>query len=129
MSAINQLAVSGDPEAMAVATATAGSNPTAASSTSTTYSITTNQSGQKITGAVDRAMPAGTKLSLTLGAPSGASSGGQSALSTTPTDLVTGLTNVVSQGDGISYQFEATASAGSISTDTRTVVLTLTAGS
>jgi len=50
--AINELAVSGSPDALIVNEAVAGAAPTAVSNTATTYDITTNQTTRKITGAI-----------------------------------------------------------------------------
>ena len=58
VSAINELSVSGNPAALAVSTATAGSEPDDATDATTTYGISTNQTGTKITAAIDTAMPA-----------------------------------------------------------------------
>ncbi len=74
--AINEISVSGNPAALIVSAATAGSQPTAATDTTTSYAITTNQSNRKITGAINTAMPANTTLSITLAAPTGATSAG-----------------------------------------------------
>jgi hypothetical protein len=126
--AINELAVSGNPGALAVSGATAGSDPSTATDSSTTFAVTTNQSGQKITGAINTAMPSGTSLNLTLGAPSGATSAGAIALSTTTTNLVTGISTLAQASNAITYNFAATAAAGQVSSTSRTVTLTLTAG-
>lgn len=126
--AINEIAVSGNPGAMSVSGATAGAQPSSVTDATTTFAVTTNQSGQKITGAINTAMPTGTTLDLTLGAPSGATSTGAVALSTTATNLVTGISTLVSLSNAITYNFSATAAAGQVSSSSRTVTLTLTAG-
>jgi hypothetical protein len=48
--AVNEIDVSGNPGALIVSSATAGSEPTAASDATTSYSMTTNGSNKKITG-------------------------------------------------------------------------------
>jgi hypothetical protein len=125
---INEIAVSGNPGALVVNTAVAGSQPTAATDATTTYSITTNSSFKKITGMLSAAMPANTALRLTLTAPTGASSAGQVTLTASAQDLVTGISTLAEGGLGISYEFSATLSAGIISSAQRTVTLTVVDG-
>ena len=91
VSAIIELAVSGNPGALAVSGAAAGSNPTTAMDATTSDWVTANQTGQKITGAINTAMPADTTLALTLGTLPGATSAGAVNLTTTATNLVTGI--------------------------------------
>ena len=126
VTAIDEISVSGDPGALIVSSATAGSQPTAATDATTTYSITTNGSSKKITGDVDSAMPANTILAVTLTAPSIGSSAGSVTLTATAADLVTGIATVAEGSLSISYNFSATVTAGILTSDTRTVTLTLT---
>jgi DNA-binding response OmpR family regulator len=124
--AINQIAVTGTPS-LVVNTAVAGSAPTSATSTGSTWAVTTNQTGAKITASINSNMPAGVTLSATLGAPAGASSAGIKALTTVPVDMVTGITKLAASGLAIDYQLDATAAAGPQS-GTRTVTYTITGG-
>lgn len=126
--AINQMSVSGDPGALTISSATAGSAPTAAQDASTTYAFTTNQTGAKITAAVDQALPSGVTLSVALAAPTGATSAGAVALGTTDADLVTGITKLNESGRTITYTLAATAAAGVVSSTSRTVTFTVVAG-
>ena len=126
VAAINEISVSGTPS-LTVNSATAGSAPTAVTANAT-YAITTNESNRKITGAINSAMPSGLTLSATLGAPSGASSAGKQPLGTTAVDLVTGISTLNETGKSITYELEAT-SAAQPQSGTRTVTLTITAGS
>ncbi len=128
VSAINEVSVSGNPGALTVDSATAGSQPTAATDSGTSYSITTNGTGKKITGALNSAMPAGTTLSVNLVAPSGGTSAGAVNLTTSTQNLVTGISQVASSGHGITYSLSATVAAGEIASTTRIVTLTLTDG-
>lgn len=128
VSAINELSVSGNPGALNITSAVAGSGPSPVSDATTTYAVTTNESNRKITGAIDLAMPSGVTLSVTLQAPTGASSAGVVSLSTSAADLVTGISAVNQSGRTITYQLSATTAAGTVSSSTRTVTLTLTAG-
>lgn len=70
-----------------ISTAVAGSAPTSVTSGVSTWSVTTNQSGAKITGSVGVAMPAGVTLSANLVAPAGATSAGLKPLTTVAVDL------------------------------------------
>lgn len=128
VAAIDEISVSGNPSALIVNAATAGSQPNAASDATTTYSITTNGSNKKITGKIDTAMPANSSLKVTLTAPTGGTSAGQITLSASDQDLVTGIGIVAESGKTISYEFSATAAAGVISSASKTVTLTVADG-
>jgi hypothetical protein len=134
VSPITELAISGGPIAMEVSAATAGSDPTPVDDTSSTYAVTTNGSGQKITGALGLTnLPDGVTLKITLAAPGGEVEGGTHsagavALSGTAADLVTGITKLSATGVQITYTLAATAAAGVYTGETvldRTVTLTL----
>jgi hypothetical protein len=124
--AINQLSVAGSPS-LTINTATAGSAPTSATSAGNTWSVTTNQTGAKITANIASAMPSGLTLSALLGAPSGATSAGTKALGTSDVDLVTGITKLNAAGLGLTYTLDATPAAGVVS-GTRVVTFTITGG-
>jgi hypothetical protein len=126
---INELSVSASTASVLVSSATAGSAPNVATDTTTTYAITTNEEGRKITGSLNSDMPIGVTLSVTLAAPTGATSAGKQSLSTTSADLVTGISTLNESGKGISYELAATAAAGVVPSATKTVTLTITAGS
>lgn len=125
--AINELAVSAPTVSLVVNSATAGSAPNVALNSATTYAITTNESNRKITGSIDTAMPDGVTLSVGLAAPSGASSTGLQALSTSATDLVTGISLLNDASKAIQYQLEATSAAGVVPSASKTVTFTITA--
>src|SRR5919202_4428721 len=78
--AINQISVSGNPSALVVSSATAGSAPTSATNNSTTWAVTTNETNKKVTAAINSNMPTGLTLSASLAAPSGGTSAGSLAL-------------------------------------------------
>ncbi|MGD9401605.1 MAG: hypothetical protein PVF95_04980 [bacterium] len=126
VTAINEIAVSGDPAALIVNTATAGAQPDTATDNSTDYDITTNESNKRITGAVDVAVPANTELYIFLVAPTGAASAGDVQLTTTAADLVTGITTLAESNNTITYKYYASIAAGIVASTTRTVTLTLT---
>ena len=126
--AINEITVSGNPGALVISTATAGSEPDAATDATTSYSVTTNGTNKRITGSIDTAMPANTALLVSLTAPTGGSSAGQVTLSTTAQDLVTGISTLAESGLTISYEFTANAAAGVVASSTKTVTLTVADG-
>jgi DNA-binding response OmpR family regulator len=125
--AINQVAVSGTPT-LAITAAVAGGAPTSATSTGNTWAVTTNQSGAKITASLGSAMPSGVTLSANMAAPSGGTSAGYQALSTTAVDLVTGITKLNASGLSLGYKLDATSAAGTLSSTTRVVTFTITGG-
>ena len=124
--AINEIAVSADPGALIVNTATAGAQPDTATDNSTDYDITTNESNRKITGVLDAAVPANTELYIFLAAPTGGTSAGDVLLTTSAADLVTGITTLAESNHTITYKFYASVTAGTVGSTTRTVTLTLT---
>ena len=126
--AVNEIAVSGNPVAMTVSTATAGANPDDVTDSSTTYSISTNQSTKKITGQITTGgnMPANVTLEVSLAAPTGGASAGYVTLnSTAAADLVTAISSLAEGSKTITYRLSATVNAGAVASDTRVVTLTL----
>lgn len=127
VSAINQIAVTGAPS-LVINAAVAGSAPTSVTSAANTWSVTTNQSGASITASIPSAMPAGLTLSANLAAPAGATSTGLTALGTTAVNVITGITKLNSAALSLTYQLDATAAAGVVSSATRVVTYTITGG-
>jgi len=123
--AVNTISVSGSPS-LTISAAVAGSAPTSATA-SGTYAITTNESNQKITAAIDAAMPSGVTLAVLLGAPAGASASSVN-LSTTAQNAVTGISTLNASGLSVGYTLSATAAAGVVAQGTRTVTYTIVAG-
>lgn len=118
-----QISVSGSPATMKVTAAVAGAAPTAVSNASTTYSLASNPAGHfTITAHLNSAMPAGVTLTITLAANRG-SSAGAVTLSTVAQNVVTGIT-AREFGQVITYNLSATAAAGVVPLQTRTVTLT-----
>ncbi len=128
VTAINAITVSGNPAALTVNAATAGSAPTAVSDATTTYAITTNEIGKKITGAINTNMPAGLTLTVNLVAPTGGSSAGATSLSSVAADLVTGITTLNESAKTITYNLSATSAAGVVGSASKTVTLTIVDG-
>ena len=129
VSAINQISVSATAYTLAVTTATAGSAPTAASSSGLTWAITTNEDDRKVTAQLDANMPANVTLTANMTAPSSGVSGGAKALSlTTAQEMVTSIDKQEASGLSLVYTLSATTAAGVVSSGTRTVTYTIVAG-
>lgn len=126
--AVNEISVTGNPAALTVSTATAGSNPDTVTDSSTAYSISTNESTKKITGQITAGgnMPANVTLELSLAAPTGGSSSGYVSLNSTgASDLVTAISTIAESSKTITYRLSATVGAGEVVSDTRVVTITL----
>ncbi len=125
--AVTKIAVSGNPNALVITDAVAGSDLTPASDNTTSYNITTNADNMKIVASISSPMPSGTKLLMQLASNRGTSLGSMdlsNALS--PVDLVTGISKGADLNQAISYVFQANADVPAIASDSRTVTLTLT---
>ena len=121
------LTVSGSPAPFVLSTAVAGSQPTALANNSTTYFVKAKNSAgaQKITAQLDAPMPPGTTLTIQLGTPAGATNLGAVPLDAIPRDVVVNIAKENGVTLGVTYGFTATVAAGVLSTQTRTVTLTL----
>jgi hypothetical protein len=120
VAAINAIAFSGNPAAFNV---TPGNSPRL--DTSTSYSLTTNQSSQKITAKLNSALPAGVTLSVLLAAPTGSTTAGTVVLSTTDASVVTAISQLVQAGLGVTYSVSVTPTAAVVTGTTATVTYTL----
>ncbi len=129
VNAISKISVSGDPGALTITTGTAGTDAlTAVGDSTTTYSITHNNSGGplKLTAQIASAMPAGLTLQLKLSSTKGTSAGYVDiSNATAAVDMVTGIARGADAAQQIAYMFGALASAGDQSSS-RLVTLTLT---
>ncbi len=127
INSISEIDVANSAVTLTVGSATAGSNPTPATATSS-YSITTTAStnGKKITAALDTAMPTNVTLQVAVDAPTGSgTSQGTVTLSATPVDVVTALQGVAQTNVSINYTLGATLAAlptSSLRTVTYTIV-------
>lgn len=126
VSSIDEISVSGTPS-LTISSAVAGSAPTDATFTTSSYSITTNNTNRKITAEIDLAMPAGLTLKADLAAPAGATSAGAVTLSATAADVVTGISSLNQSGLNLTYSLSATSAAAPQS-GTRTVTYTVIEG-
>lgn len=125
--AINQIGVTGAP-VLHITTSVAGTAPASVTSSGSTMALTTNQTNAKITAALSASMPAGVTLSAGLAAAAGAASAGIKPLGTTAVDLVTAITHVNASGLTLTYQLDASAAAGVVTSGTRVVTYTITGG-
>jgi hypothetical protein len=131
VNAVYKIATSGNPSPLTIATGTAGSdNLTAVSDNSTTYSITQNFGNTvKITANLDAALPVGYTLRLSLASTKGTSAGSvdiSNATSGSAVNVVTGIQKGADATQPIGYSFSALASAGTLTSTSKTVTLTLT---
>ena len=122
------ISVSGNPAAMKVTTAVAGLAPTAVSNAATTYSYVQPSGTRHITAHINSAMPAGLMLTVTLAALPSSTSAGAVVLTTVSQTVVSSIVGAVNATRSITYQFSATAAAGVVASQTRTVTFTITAG-
>ncbi|HJQ19296.1 MAG TPA: hypothetical protein VJ867_03035 [Gemmatimonadaceae bacterium] len=122
------ITVGGNPSALTVTTAVAGSEPNPVSS-STQYTITTPNAANrtyKVTAQLNANMPTGVTLTATMTNPGGgAVNNSNVTLSTTAADMVTTIPRNVNFTGTISYTLTATVSAGVVSSTSRTVTLTI----
>jgi len=127
VNAVNQIAFSGTPS-LTITTAVAGSAPTSVTDATSSWAVTTNQTGAKISASIPTAMPTGLTLSASLAAPAGATSAGFQALGVTAVDVVTVVTKLAQGSLGVSYKLDATAAAGVVASATKLVTYTITGG-
>lgn len=127
---VNVISVSNDPGTLTINSATAGSSLDGATDNSTTWSVTTNLSSQKLVASVGTTMPTGVTLNLAAGAPTGGSEvAGGADLTTSDQDLVTGISNLNESGLTLTYTASATTAADPATSDaTKTVSLTVMSG-
>ena len=92
----------------------------------TTYAVATNEANQKITASLDLPVSRTLSLAVLLEAPRGASSRGLTALTTTPTDVVTGITGADGALLPMRYEWKGGQVASALKN--RVVTYTITAG-
>jgi hypothetical protein len=111
------------------AVAPAAKARTSAKVAAASYAVATNENDQKITASLDAPVPQTLLLSVALGAPRGAVSGGFRRLSTTATDVVTGITRTDGAALPMRYQWKRVPSISMTTPKHRVVTYTITAGS
>jgi len=129
--AVYKISTSGNPGSLNVAGGVAGTDAlTSATENSTTYNITQNFGNTvKITAGLDAVLPAGFTLRIHLASSKGTSGGTidiSNATAGSAPSVVTAIGIGADANQGITYTFSALASAGMLSTTTRTVTFTLT---
>ena len=131
VSAVNEIDVSDAEVILTINSATAGSDLDAASDATSTLDWTTNETSQKITVEINNAYSTGVTVTVTPGTPSGTGtavgtpSGSAVTLSTTAADLVTAITEAYAQCS-LTYEVSASVTAGTVSSESRTVTYTIT---
>lgn len=128
---VYKISTSGNPAALTVTTGTAGADAlSSVSDNSTTYSITQNFGNTvKISVHMDAALSSGYTLGINLASTKGTSAGTvdiSNATSGSAVDVVTGINKGADAGQSISYTFSALASAGTLSSTSKSITLTLT---
>ncbi len=131
VNAVYKIATSGNPAPLTVTSGTAGTDAlTSVSDNSTTYSITQNFGNTiKITANLDAVLQAGYTLQINLASSKGTSAGTvdiSNATSGSAVSVVTGVNRGADAGQAITYRFSALASAGALTSTSKTVTLTLT---
>jgi hypothetical protein len=121
------LTVTGSPTSFIITTAVAGSEPLALTNALTSYFVKVkNIAGpQRIAAQLDAPMPAGTTITLTMGASTGATSLGPVALDMSARDIVVNIAKEAGSTFPITYVFTATVAAGVVPLQSRTVTLTM----
>lgn len=117
---VSDIAFSGSP-----GTFTVTPGGPAATDNTTTYSVVTNEINRRIFAALNTNMPTGLTLQVSLQAPTGATSAGFQTMTTTSTDLVTGISNVNQTGLTVSYSLSADVTAATAPSATRTLTYTI----
>jgi hypothetical protein len=123
--AINEVAITGGNITLTVNSATAGSEPNAATDATTSLDWTTNEDTRKITVASDVAVADATLTVVATGV-TGGTAAAVVTLGTIAADFVTGISSTTGSGT-LSYAASATAAQGT-SNATYTITYTLTAG-
>ena len=118
----------GDPQPLVVSTATAGAQPDAVTSGTTSYTLINVSLLQtvRVRARLNAPLPPGVTLEVTLTAPPGATSLGPVALTTTDRDVVVGVRPLTVYLTGtITYRLSATVAAGVVGPLTRQVIFTV----
>jgi len=123
------LSVNGTPASMIISSAVTGVGSMSVTDATTTYFVRVkNASGNgTISAQLSAPMPLGTTLSLTMTPSFGATSLGPVDLSTVSQAVVTNIQKENGSTLAMTYVFAATAAAGVVPTQSRTVTFTLVA--
>lgn len=124
---IDEISLSGDPDPLVVSRSSEGAIMSAVDA-GTAWSVTTNQTGRKVTALLDSDLPPGITLHVRLDPPTGGTSRGSVPLATTARDLIVDFGSVRAADLGITYTLSATAEAGVLSRTSRVVTFTIVTG-
>ena len=119
--AINEVSVNGESNTLVI-----GSQKGSAANNAT-WAVTTNETNKRLVGSIDADMPPGVTLCVELETPDKAFSNGPVVLSTTPQNLVTGISRVA-EGDLEVVYTLSTESDSRAEQWQRVLTLTLTDG-
>ncbi len=119
--AINEVSVNGELNTLVI------SSQKGSAANNATWAATTNETNKRLVGSIDADMPPGVTLSMELEAPDKAFSNGPVVLSTTPQDLVTGISKVAEANLKAVYTL-STESESRVEQWQRVLTLTLTDG-
>lgn len=122
------LGIGSSPPPLVVTTPIAGTAPASVQGTASYTLVGVTLVPRNMTMHLSAALPPGVTLRATVTAPLGAASAGEVELSTAPATVVSGLGTVTLANFGITYRLSATLAAGVVPSTTRTVTLTLVAG-
>jgi len=122
-----RLQVSSDPLPLTVQRTTTSDGELSVSDHSTRYALVTNVENMKISASIDRPMPQGTGLSISLQSVGGCSRGEVDlSRAVVPAEVVTGLPRGSMRDESITYTFRANAEVAELQPESRTITLTLT---
>jgi hypothetical protein len=119
--AINEVSVNGELNTLVI------SSQKGSAANNATWAVTTNETNKRLVGSIDADMPPGVTLSMELEAPSKALGNGPVVLSTTPQDLVTGISRVAEANLKVDYTL-STERGSRVERWQRVLTLTLTDG-
>lgn len=111
---------------MTIRSASANTASSNASVAGSSYAITTNESNQKISAALNEPMPSGLSLAVSLSPPAGALSRGPTRLGATAADVVTGISGA--NAPSLPLVYTLTAAIAPDRSSHRIVTYTVTAG-
>ncbi len=94
---INEVSVNGELNTLLI------SSQKGSAANNATWAVTTNEINKRVVGSIDADMPPGVTLSVELEAPNKALSNGPVVLSTTPQDLITGISRVAEDNLKVVY--------------------------
>lgn len=124
---IIRLVVCNDPGPMIISPDQSGASVAETRGCRARYSLVTNAEAMRISVSIDKAMPAGTSLLITLESTSGKSKGEVDISGATmPMEVVTDIQRGSDRDQSIYYRFQAGPEIGKLKAEERTVTLTLT---